>query len=361
MGGAVRIILIVLVLVLVAAGAGYFLVPPVASRSETLTVEAPPATVLARLSSTPVGATVVEGVTVAEAASVEGDTVTAPVTYADGATGRVVYSVSPEGEGSRVQVKLEQNLGANPLDRFAVLTGGEVAPLIGPAAAAATADLGALPSASFEGLQYNVVQLEARPFFYVENCSSTEPDSITSILNQAAEAIPALMRANRLTAAGPLMAVEPRVVEGRYCYNIGYPFTGRAPTGDLLTGAVGATPAGQALRVVYTGTEADVLAQVYDPMDALLAAAHLDNPGTREDDWTTYEVYNDDPTQAGGSRNREIYYVAQGDISALTRIAPPTEPAAVPANAPAADPAAAPATTPAPAGTPAPTPAPATP
>jgi hypothetical protein len=94
------------------------------------------------------------------------------------------------------------------------------------------------------------------------------------------------------------------------------------------------------LHVHYTGTEEAVLAEVYDRMDALLAAAHLDDPATTDDDWTTYEVYNDDATQTGGSRDREIYYVTQGDISALTRIAPPTEPAApaLPAEAPATAP-----------------------
>jgi hypothetical protein len=302
-------------------------------------VEAPASTVLARLATTPVGSTVAEGITVAEAASVEGDTVTVPVTYADQSTGRAVYTVTSEGEGSRVQVKLEQDLGANPLDRFAVLTGGDVAPLIEPAAAAIQADLGARAlGASFEGLQYEVVDISARPFFYVENCSSTEPESVSSILTQAASAIPPLMRSNGLTQAGPMMAVEPRVVENRYCYQIGYPFTGRAPRGDLLVGAAGQTPSGQALRVIYTGTEAEVLDQVYNPMDALLAAAHADNPATTDDDWVTYEVYNDDPTQEGGSRNREIYYVVQGDISAVTRLLPPT--AAVAPAAPAAAPAA---------------------
>ena len=157
-----------------------------------------------------------------------------------------------------------------------------------------------------------------------------------------------------LTPNGDLMAVEPRVVSNQYCYQVGYPYAGREPRSTaLLVGAAGQTPAGQALRVVYTGTEADVIAQVYDPMDALLAAAHLDDPATREDDWVTYEVYHDDATQAGGSRNREIFYVAQGDISSLTRIAPPTD-VAVPANAPPAAPAT---TTDAPATT---TPAPAT-
>jgi len=333
MGGAVRIILIVLAVVLVALGAAYFLVPPVASRSQTVQVEAPSSTVLARLASTPVGATVVEGVTVAEAASVEGDVVTAPVTFADGATGRVVYTVTPDGEGSRVQVNLQQDLGANPLDRFAILTGGAVAPLIEPTAAAATADLGALPNATFEGLQYEVVDITARPFFYVENCSDASADSITSIIQQAVVAIPPVMRQRNLTPSGQLMAVEPRVVSGQYCYQVGYPYTGRAP-GALLIGKTGQTPSGQALRVVYTGDEAGVLDEVYNRMDALLAAAHLDNPATTEDDWITYEVYNDNAAQEGGSRNREIYYVVQGDISALQRILPPTA-AAPPPAAPA--------------------------
>ena len=44
-----RIIGIIVVLVLVVAGAGYFLVPPVAARSQTVEIERPAQTVLARL------------------------------------------------------------------------------------------------------------------------------------------------------------------------------------------------------------------------------------------------------------------------------------------------------------------------
>ncbi|MBL8535969.1 MAG: hypothetical protein JNM59_01045 [Hyphomonadaceae bacterium] len=332
LSGVVRTLTIIVVLVLVAATAGYFLVPPRASRSQTLTIERPAPTVLARLASTPVGTTVTEGVTIAEPATTEGDTITAPVTFADGATGRIVYTVTPAGEGASVQVRLEQDLGPNPLDRVQALTGGEVAPLITAAATSLTEDLNALPSASFVGLAYEVVPIQAQPFFYVENCSASDAESITSIIAQAVEVIPPVMRRNGLQPAGPLMAVEPRVVNGQYCYQVGYPYRGREPRA-LLIGKVGQTPNGSALRMVYTGTEDAVLNDVYNRMDALLAAAHLDNPATTEDDWTTYEVYNDDATQEGGSRNRDIYYVVQGDIAALTRIAPPTAPAAAPAQA----------------------------
>ena len=358
MGAVGRTILIIVVVVAVLLGAGYFFGPKTASRSQTLEIARPAPTVLARLASTPVGATVTEGVTIAEPATLEGDTVTAPVTYASGETGQVSYRVTPQGEGSRVQVKLEQDLGANPLDRFQVITGGKVGPLIATAASAVESDLNALPNASFEGLVYVVEEVRAQPFFYAESCTPNEPEAITQLIADAKAGIGPIMRQRGLQEAGPLMAVEPRVVDGQYCFQIGYPFRGRAP-GNVLGNLIrsGQTPAGQVLRVHYTGAEAEVVPEVYDRLDALLGAVHLDNPTTREDDWVTYEVYHDDPTQEGGSRNRDIYYVVpEGvDLSRVTAIAPPAQalPATEPAEAPAATTPATPAEeTPAPATTP---------
>jgi hypothetical protein len=335
MGGVGRIILIVLVILVGGAAAGYFLIPPVASRTQTLTIERPAETVFARLSSTPAGSTIAEGVTLTEITSAADNVVTGNVSYPEGATGRVIYTVTPEGEGAKVQVKLEQDLGPNPLDRIQAITGGAVGPLVEAAATSVSADLNALPNATFSGLQYTVEQVAAQPFFYVENCSGSDAESITSIISQAVVAIPPVMRSNNLQVAGELMAVEPRVVSGQYCYQVGYPYRGRQPRA-LLIGKTGETPSGTVLRMAYTGTEESVLAEVYNRMDALLAAAHLDNPATTDDDWTTYEVYHDDPTQPGGSRNRDVYYVTQGDISALTHIQPPAAAPAAPAEAAAA-------------------------
>lgn len=348
MQGIVRTVLIIVALLAVVAVGGYFLLPNKATGSESFVVERPPASVFARLASTPAGTQLAEGVTLTGVRSAENNIVVADVAYADGTTGAATYTVTPEGEGSRVELRLEQPLGANPLDRVKGLTGGSVGPLAELAAASASTDLGNLPSASFTGLAYDLVTTTPQPFFYVENCSSSEPDAITSIIQQAVEVIPPVMRANRLTPNGPLMAVEPRVVNGQYCFQIGYPYTGSEPRA-LLVGKVGQTPAGSLIHVRYTGTEEDVLEQVYNPIDALLAAAHLDDPTTTEDDWTTFEVYNDDPMQAGGSRNRDIYYVTQGDISRLTAIAPASAPvaAAAPAAAAAEAPAAGATTAPA--------------
>ena len=348
MGAIGRILLIIVVIAVIAVGAAFFLLPNTASRTESFTVERPPASVFARLASTPPGTAIAEGVTQNAIISAENNVVVAEVAYADGSVGQATYTVSPEGDGSRVQLKLEENLGANPLDRVQALTGGEVGPLAEAAASAVTADLASLPAASFVGLPYDVVQLDARPFFYIQNCSPTDAAAIEDVVAQSLLAIRPIMARQRLVEAGRPTAVEPRVENNQYCYQIGLPYTGTPPR-VLAVGTAGQTPGGTMLHMAYAGTEENVVPEVYDRMDALLAAARLDDPSTQADDWTTFEVYNDDPTQPGGSRNRDIYYVTQGDISGLTAIASPSAPAAVaPAAAPAAaDPAAAPAAAPA--------------
>lgn len=338
-----RILLIVLVIVVIAIGAGFFLLPNTASRTQTLEIERPAESVFARLASTPAGTTIAEGVTVTEVVSAENNVVTANVAYADGATGQVTYTVTPNGEGaSQVRVRLAQDLGSNPVARFTAIGGGPVSPLIDTAAANVTADLSKLTNNSFAGLQYSVVEVQPQPFFYIQNCSPTDAEAVKSVVTDSLLALRPIMARHNLRIAGPPIALEPRVETNEYCYRIGYPYTGTPPR-VLAVGSAGTTPGGTALRIVYTGTEEDVWNQVYNPMDALLVAAHLDDPATNTDDWANYEVYHDDPTQAGGSRNREIFYVANGDISALTRILPPS--AAAPVAQPAAE---APAATPAP-------------
>ena len=85
-------------MVAVAAGAFIFFVPPVASRTETFTIERPAASVFARLASTPAGTQIAEGVTVSEVTRAENNVVEATVAYPEGATGRATYTVTPEGE-----------------------------------------------------------------------------------------------------------------------------------------------------------------------------------------------------------------------------------------------------------------------
>src|SRR5262249_52425593 len=158
------------------------------------TVARPSSSVFQRLASTPPGTHIGDGVTLTRITNAANNTVTGEVAYAAGKTGTVTYVVTPQGQGSSVQVTLDQGLGTNPLNKIQAIPGGEGAPLVRPASTAVQADLNALPSADFVGLQYDIVQVTAQPFFYIENCSPTDSGSITSIIDQAVAAIPAIMR-----------------------------------------------------------------------------------------------------------------------------------------------------------------------
>ncbi len=350
MRGIGRILIILLVVVVLVGAAGFFLLPSTASRTQTFTVDRPPASVFARLATAPEGFALGEGVTQTRIVEAANNRVVADLAFADGGTGRAIYTVEPEGQGSEVSVRIEQNLGSNPLDRVQGLTGGEVGPIIEAAATAVTTDLNVLPAAGFGGLAYEVVQVEARPFFYIQNCSPQDAAAIKDVVAQSLLAIRPIMARHRLQQAGPPIAVETSWDDNQYCFQIGLPFTGTPPR-VLAVGTAGQTPAGAAIRVHYTGTEEQVI-PTYDQMEALIASARLTQG-------RSFEIYNDDPTVDGGSVDREIYYLVTGDTARLAQFAPSAAPAAAPAATPAAAPAATPAAEapPTPAETPAPAPA----
>jgi hypothetical protein len=312
MKGIMRTLLIVVAIIIVGGVAGYFVLPAKASRAESFTVPRPPDSVFARIASTPPGAAIAAGVTQTAITSAENNVVVAEVAFADGSTGTATYTIRPDGDGSRVELKIEQPLGANPLDRLQAITGGEVGPLVEAAATAVTTDLNSLPAASFSGLAYEVTEVTARPFLYNQNCSPQDASEIKEAVAQSLVVLRPLLTRFNLTQDGPPVAVETSWENNQYCFQIGYAFTGTPPR-IYAGGTVGQTPAGTAIRVHYTGPEENVL-PTYDQMEALIAAARLTQG-------KSFEIYYDDPTQSG-SVNRDIFYLVTGDTSQLARVAP---------------------------------------
>ncbi|MDX2238585.1 MAG: hypothetical protein NW203_13565 [Hyphomonadaceae bacterium] len=352
-----RILLIILVIAVVAAGAGLFLLPKEATRTETITVARPAESVYALIASAPAGQAIGEGATqTVRTATPPHDgqpgTVVADIAYADGTTAVATYTVAPEGEGSTVNVEIVQTLATglldNPMARVQALTASPVAPLIEAASTQIETDANALPAARFSSLAYEIVTVPSRPFLFNQNCSPQDAGQIKEAVAQSLLVLRPLLTRYRLTQDGPPVAVETSWENNQYCFQIGYAFTGTPPR-IYAGGTVGATPAGTAIRVVFNGPEEQVL-PIYDQMEALIAAARLQIG-------RSFEIYFDDPTRDGGSVQREIYYLVTGDTSRLAQVAPS---AAMPAAAPAPAPAPAPADAPAPAA-PAAAPAPAAP
>lgn len=347
MGGIVRILLIVVAVVAIVLGVSIFALPSRAAKTETVEIARPAASVIARLSTMPAGTPVSDGVT-QTVTGTEDNVVRADLTFPDGQTGRATYTVTPAGEGSQVEVKIESPLGLNPIERVQGLSGAPAEPYLAAAVAAVTTDLNALPAQAFTGLAYEITTVEAQPFFFVQNCSPQDAAAIKDVVAQSLLALRPLMRRHNLTEAGYPLAVETSWENNQYCFQIGLPYTGTPPR-VLAVGTAGQSPAGQVIRVRYEGPEENVI-PTYDQMEALIASARLEQG-------RSFEVYYDDPTNDTGSVRRDIYYLITGDASALTRVAPTAaQPAAIqaygaaqpaaaaPAPAPAATPEAAPAT-----------------
>lgn len=352
MGGIIRTLLIVIAVVAALVGVATFALPGHASKIETVDIARPAASVIARLSTMPAGAPIAEGVT-QTVTGTDGNVVTADLAFPENQKGRATYTVTPNGAAaSTIEIKIESPLALNPLERVQGLSGAPAEPYLTAAVASVTQDLNSLPEGSFTGLVYDVVQVEARPFLFIEATVPQDAAAIKEAVAQSLVLVRPIMARYNLQEAGPPVAVETAWENNQYSFQAGLPFTGTPPR--VLVGVrAGQTPAGAAIRVQFQGPEENVL-PTYTQMEALIAAARLEQG-------RSFEIYYDDPTQAGGSVRREIYYLVNGDVSRLAQLAPsagvpvpiappaaaatPTTPtaAAVQADTPVAPPAPAPA------------------
>ena len=332
MAGIGRILAIVAGVAVVGGGGGYFALPSTAAKTQSFQVAHSQQSVLTHFASTPANTVVAEGITVTHVGAPNGNNVVADLRYADGVGGRVTYTVTPDGEGSKVEAKLERNLGLNPMDKINGMNNAPVEPVAAVFFPALNADLSnpSLEGKSYEGLSYEVVQVAARPFLFNANCSPTDPKEIREAVAQSLAVLQPVMHRYNLTADGPPIAVETEwdtpEHRGQYCFQIGYAFTGTAPR-LYAGGQVGQTPAGTAMRVHYSGAEENVL-PTYDKMELAIWAAHLTQG-------RSFEVYYDNAEQSGGAVNRDIYYLITGDTASLTTHVPSAGPVPAP-GAPAA-------------------------
>jgi len=324
MQGIGRILIILLVVIAAGVGVSLLVLPSSASKTQGFDVAMAPQSVIARLSTSAPNTVVGAGVTQSGRSTVANNVVTTPISFADGGTGRAVYTVTPKNGGARVEARIERDLGFNPITRVQGMNGAPVESAAAVFFPAVTNDLTHPADAgrdidghSSQGLSYEVVNVAAQQFAFNEYCAPQQPSEIKEAVRQSLVAVRAFMGSHSLAASGPPVAVETGWNEQthQYCFQIGVPFTGAPPRNIYVAGVkVGPTPAGQAMRVHYNGTEENVI-PVYDQMENAMWSSHMTIV-------KSYEVYYDDPLQAAGSQNRDIYYLFTGDAATLQRVAP---------------------------------------
>ncbi len=336
-------------------GGSYIVLPGKVEREQTITIDRPLATVYAMLASAPGEAAVAEGITQTVTAVDLRKSVEAGVDFATSKHAKVTYTLTSAENATSVAIKVVQDLGYNPVERGQGGSGVQLDPVIGALVTWTGAEAAKTKTADFSDLSYEVVTRTAQPYLYLEGSTTKGPGQIADGARQATAILKTVFTSNNLALTNP-MAIETAWTGDTYGFNFGMPYSGQRPA-VLIGVKAGETPAGQAIKVNYTGSEDTIITAVYDKIDALIAA-------TRLTEGANFEVYLDDPTQPGGSRNREIYYIVTGDTEGLLKYAPSAPQQAltpVPAVAPAATPSTvtptpAPEATPAPATTPAPTP-----
>lgn len=332
-------------------GGSYVVLPGKVEREQTITIDRPLATVYAMLASAPEASPVAEGISLLVTRATLRESIEANVDFAASKHAKVIYTLTPAANATSVAIKVVQDLGYNPVERGQGGSGVQLDPVIGALVTWTGAEAAKTKTADFSDLTYEVVTRTAQPYLYLEGSTTKGPGQIADGARQATAILKTVFTSNNLALTNPI-AIETAWTGDTYGFNFGMPYTGQRPA-VLIGVKAGETPSGQAIKVNYTGSEDTIITNIYDKIDALITA-------TRLTEGANFEVYLDDPTQVGGSRNREVYYIVTGDTEGLLKYAPPAPAGTAPAPvAPAVEPTAS-TVTPTPAVTPAPaTPAPA--
>ncbi|MBU6372743.1 MAG: GyrI-like domain-containing protein [Alphaproteobacteria bacterium] len=354
MKGLVQILIAVVAIVVVALGVGYFVLPKEAKVERSVQIPRPVTSVYAMLASTPAGSPFAAGTQTVTAEGAD-KPVKAVIALDEKTSIDATYTLAKSGDGVKVTLAAVTPLGSSPIARIqGALGGGATGKVLETGLQALATAAEKLPAADFGALKFEVVDVAAKPFLYLDAETPNDATSIKEGVSQATKIIQTMISANGLKPDGSPIAVETKWDDAakKYAFLAGQPYTGPAP--KLLIGVKsGQTPSGTAVKVLYEGPEDQVL-PIYDQIEAAIAASRGEKAGP------SFEVYLDDPTQAGGSVKRHIYQIVKGDLTTLRALsspgatmtpAAPAAPAAAPAEpAPAAPAAPAPAA-PAPATT----------
>jgi len=305
-------------------GAYYVATPSKVEKEVTFTIERPLATVYARLASTPGQTPVVDGVTQTVTALDTRKTVESDVTFLGNKRADVTYTLTGDGKNTSVKIFVRHDLGLNPAERLGKERDDQIATILASLQTWVNAEAAATRTTDFSDLRYEIVTRTAQPYLYLEGSTTKGAGQITDGARQATAILKTVFASNNLALTNPI-AVETAWTGDTYGFNFGMPYSGQRPA-VLIGVKAGETPAGQAIKVHYTGSEDTIVTAVYDKVDAPIAA-------TRLTEGTNFEIYLDDPTQPGGSRNREIYYIVTGDTEKVTTYAPPAAVGATPAPA----------------------------
>ena len=177
-------------------------------------------------------------------------------------TSMLTFTISPAGQGMRVNWAMETDLGMNPVSRyFGILIDRMVGGDFERGLAGLKTLAESLPRTDFAGLSPETVDVKRVEMAYVRASSGRKDTEVAAALGKAYAEIGAFMKANKLSQAGAPLAITTKLTDAAFEFEAAVPVSGTPPKPVPADSAVQLKQSygGRAMKVVLKGTYSGLL------------------------------------------------------------------------------------------------------
>lgn len=213
------------------------------------------------------------------------------------------WTIEPIGPRSKVTWGIDVDFGMNIIGRyFGLGFDGMMGPDFERGLAQLKTLAESLPKTDFGAISPEPFDAPAVPFAYVTVQTSSDPLSVASSVGGAWAQVAGWYASNGLTPGGFPAMVTTAESGGQLSIDAGLPLAATPLVAPVGAVKIGALPTGKALRVVHTGSAAD-LQVTRDRLRAWMAARKVEQGGP----W--WEVMESDPSAVAEAERRTVVAV----------------------------------------------------
>jgi effector-binding domain-containing protein/uncharacterized protein YndB with AHSA1/START domain len=203
--------------------------------------------------------------------------------------GTALFTLTPEGEGTRVVWAFDSDLGMNPLSRyfglmFDKMVGGDYEK--GLASLKTLAE--GMPKADFSDLKVEEVQVAPVTVAYVAATCGKDDAEIARALGESYAQVGLFMKSRKLSQAAAPITINRKFDDSGYEFDAAIPLD-RTPEKEIPTDSavqVKQTYGGKALKVVHKGPYRD-MKETYAKLTAYMAASGIEAAGPPWDEYVS--------------------------------------------------------------------------
>jgi effector-binding domain-containing protein len=222
-----------------------------------------------------------------------------------GSPAKQVYTLTPEGAGTRVSWSMDVDLGMNPIGRyFGLGFDAMIGKDFDKGLTLLQTFAEGLPKADFAGLEIEAVLVEPVTVAYVPASSASDDAAIAAAIAKAYGEVGAFMKAQNLNQAGAPLTIDAGSSGTGYLFDAAIPVDGvpAKPVSPDSRVQLKQTYGGKVLKVALRGPYSQIPG-TYDKIVAYIAAHGIETNGSSWD-----EFANDPSTVKAPDVLTNIYF-----------------------------------------------------